>query len=34
MSTSIRFTLAEFDQMLEKGIFADRPDQRLELLDH
>lgn len=32
MSTSIRFTVAEFDQMIERGIFADRPDQRLELI--
>lgn len=32
MSTGIRFTVAEFDRMIEQGVFADRPDQRLELI--
>lgn len=32
MSTGIRFTVAEYDRMIEQGVFADRPDQRLELI--
>lgn len=32
MSTGIRFTVAEYDRMIEQGVFADRRDQRLELI--
>lgn len=32
MSTGIRFTVAEYDRMIEQGVFADRHDQRLELV--
>lgn len=32
MSTGIRFTVTEYDRMIEQGVFADRPDQRLELI--
>jgi Uma2 family endonuclease len=28
----VRFTVAEYDRMIEQGIFNDRPDQRLELV--
>lgn len=32
MSTGIRFTVEEYDRMIEQGVFADRHDQRLELI--
>ena len=32
MSTAIRFTVAEYDQMIDTGVLADRRDQRLELI--
>lgn len=32
MSTTNRFTVAEFDRMINEGVFADRPDQRIELI--
>jgi Uma2 family endonuclease len=32
MSTTLRFTVAEYDRMIEEGIFSDRPHQRLELI--
>jgi Uma2 family endonuclease len=31
MSTTVRFTVAEYDRMIEEGIFDDRP-ERLELI--
>ena len=32
MSTTVRFTIAEYDRMIEDGIFNDRPEQRMELI--
>lgn len=32
MSTVFRFTVDEYDRMIEQGIFAERHDQRLELI--
>ena len=32
MTTAVRFTVAEFDWMIDGGAFADRPDQRIELI--
>jgi Uma2 family endonuclease len=32
MSTAMRFTVAQYDRMIEQGIFNDRPEQRLELI--
>ena len=32
MSTAMRFTVAQYDRMIETGVFADRPDQRMELI--
>lgn len=31
MSTAVRFTVAEYDRMIQQGVFVDRHDQRLEL---
>ena len=32
MSTATRFTVAEYDRMIEGGVFADRHDEKLELI--
>jgi Uma2 family endonuclease len=32
MSSALRFTVAEYDRMVERGIFADRCERRLELI--
>lgn len=32
LTTALRFTVAEFDRMIEKRIFDERPEQRLELV--
>jgi Uma2 family endonuclease len=32
MSNIVRFTVAEYDRMIEQGVFVDRHDQRLELI--
>ena len=32
MSSLLRFTVAEYDRMIEQGVFCDRHDQRLELI--
>lgn len=32
MNTAVRFSVAEFDRMIEQGVFADRPDQQIELI--
>ena len=32
MSTTMRFTVAEYDRMIEQGIFNERPELRLELI--
>ena len=32
MTTALRFTVTEYDRMIEQGIFDDRPEQRLELI--
>jgi Uma2 family endonuclease len=32
MTTALRFTVGEYDRMIEQGIFDDRPEQRLELI--
>jgi len=32
MTTPLRLTVAEYDRMIEQGIFDDRPERRLELI--
>ena len=32
MTIAMRFTVAEFDRMIEQGIFGDRPNTRFELI--
>ena len=32
MSTALRFTLDEYDRMIEQGVFDDRPEEKMELV--
>ena len=32
MSTTMRFTVAEYDRMIEQGVFNERPELRMELI--
>ncbi|MDA1016686.1 MAG: Uma2 family endonuclease, partial [Planctomycetota bacterium] len=33
MSAALQFTVAQYDLMIQQGVFDDRPDQRLELIN-
>lgn len=33
MSTTLRFTVAEYERMIDQGVFADRLDARIELIN-
>ena len=34
MSTIARFSLEQYDRMIEHGVFEQRPQQRLELIEN